>query len=207
MRVVNTFVVLGLLTLFASPAHAAVLCLRPSGTLKVRDAACTSRETAISDLGGLGVQAQDVGALAYDVSSTPAVQSETETFLTFDSEEWDTANLHDPTVNPGRLTVPSAGKYLVVANVGFEANASGARNLYINVNGTAYTASQVYVNASTHPSSETLLVATAIVSLNAGDYVTIGIGQNSGAPLSLYRSAGPLANFSLYPYVSVQKLN
>src|SRR5262249_3653108 len=46
----------------------------------------------------------------------------------FDSERWDTANLHD-SANPSRLTAPVDGVYLIEAHVSFPTNGAGARGM------------------------------------------------------------------------------
>src|SRR5215475_15917341 len=42
------------------------------------------------------------------------------TSLTFNSERWDTANLHETATNSGRLKAPAAGKYYIFANITWE---------------------------------------------------------------------------------------
>src|SRR5262245_22933029 len=45
--------------------------------------------------------------------------------LVFNSERFDTANIHDNTTNNSRLTAPMAGIYLLTANVSFNGLAAG----------------------------------------------------------------------------------
>jgi hypothetical protein len=42
------------------------------------------------------------------------------TSLTFNSERWDSANLHETATNSGRLKAPVAGKYYIFANITWE---------------------------------------------------------------------------------------
>ena len=42
------------------------------------------------------------------------------TSLTFNSERWDTADLHETATNSGRLKAPAAGKYYIFANITWE---------------------------------------------------------------------------------------
>jgi hypothetical protein len=47
------------------------------------------------------------------------------TTLSFNSERFDTANLHSTTTNPSRLTAPVAGVYVITANVSYSGIAAG----------------------------------------------------------------------------------
>jgi hypothetical protein len=42
------------------------------------------------------------------------------TSLTFNSERWDTTDLHETATNSGRLKAPVAGKYYIFANITWE---------------------------------------------------------------------------------------
>ena len=58
------------------------------------------------------------------------------TSLTFNSERWDTANLHETTTNSGRLKASVAGKYYIFANITWESPiASGLWGLRLQLNG------------------------------------------------------------------------
>jgi hypothetical protein len=104
--------------------------------------------------------------------------------LVFDTERFDTAALHDPASNPSRLTAPLAGLYLVTANVGWLANATGAREVAIHKNGGTIVARTV---ATTDPAGNTTeQTITALLDLTAGDYVEVKLRQNSGGPLDVF---------------------
>lgn len=83
------------------------------------------------------------------------------TLLTFDSELYDTNNMHSTTTNTGRLTVQTGwdGYYYIFANAVFTASCS----LVIYKNNVLET----YGDAGTQAS------VSAILDLNATDYITI----------------------------------
>ena len=56
------------------------------------------------------------------------------TALTFNTERWDTDNIHDTGSNTERLTCKTAGRYLIIANIRFEPIALGRRMLSISLN-------------------------------------------------------------------------
>ncbi|GAI54296.1 unnamed protein product [marine sediment metagenome] len=70
------------------------------------------------------------GARVYH-SANQSIPNITLTNLTFDSETYDTDNIHDPVTNNGRLTCRTAGKYLAVLDVAFSASNVGERTLII----------------------------------------------------------------------------
>ena len=73
-------------------------------------------------------------------SSTSQTIVDTASAVTFDTNEYDTANIHN--VSGGGSTqflIPSDGKYVFTANVRFAANSSGVRKIYWRLNGGATT--------------------------------------------------------------------
>jgi len=107
------------------------------------------------------------------------------TTISFDAERWDTDNIHDPAVNPTRLTCRTAGKYLVVVSVEFAGNATGNRQIAFQVNGSAYSGFQ----RTAGDSAANELTTAAVLDLVVGDYVEVVVSQTSGAALNA-QSAG-----------------
>jgi len=104
------------------------------------------------------------------------------TSLTFNSERWDTANLHETTTNSGRLKAPAAGKYYIFANITWESPiASGLWGLRLQLNGKTVIAEQSLPNTAA-PFRISMSVGT-LYALAAGDYVEAQVFQNSGNPL------------------------
>jgi hypothetical protein len=104
------------------------------------------------------------------------------TSLTFDSERWDTANLHETASNSGRLKAPVAGKYYIFANITWESPiGSGLWGLRLQLNGKTVIAEQSLPN-TVAPFRISMSVGT-LYALNAGDYVEVQVFQNSRNPL------------------------
>lgn len=101
--------------------------------------------------------------------------------LALNSEDYDTADMHDNVFDNSRITAPVNGIYAVSALVEWEANTSGARLLRLMENGTdpIATVNQPPVTAATAQS------VTAYVALAAGEYVEVLVFQDSGGPLDL----------------------
>lgn len=75
-----------------------------------------------------------VGARVYHSENT-SIPNETWTALYFDSERYDTDDIHSVTVQTLRLTCKTAGKYVIALSVSFAANATGHRRIRIVHNG------------------------------------------------------------------------
>jgi hypothetical protein len=103
--------------------------------------------------------------------------------LPFDTELFDNANMHDPLVNPSRITAPIDGVYRVDAGVGFVAAAGGPRELVIRRIGIERLASQTG-NATSAGTFDFHLSASVVVQLDAGEYVEVEGRQTTGAPLA-----------------------
>jgi hypothetical protein len=92
--------------------------------------------------------------------------------VTFNVEDLDTDDGHNPSVNPSRWTCPSGrqGKYLVEGGyAGAPAGAYSEAYMYKNGSQIAASGARVY-NGGATINSETPL---CLVSLNAGDYVEL----------------------------------
>jgi hypothetical protein len=126
------------------------------------------------------VSVQDISVRVHNSTDTP-VASGAYTALAFDSERWDPADLHSTSTNPSRLTVQTAGKYLIYGTVEFAddiAGSAGDRSLEIRLNGSdSLTRTQVAANDS---GSSTILSVSTHYDLAAGDYVELVVRQSSG---------------------------
>jgi hypothetical protein len=104
------------------------------------------------------------------------------TSLTFNSERWDTANLHEAATNSGRLKAPAAGKYYIFTNITWESPiGSGLWGLRLQLNGKTVIAEQTLPNTGA-PFRISMSVGTLYV-LAPGDYVEAQVFQNNGNPL------------------------
>ena len=112
-------------------------------------------------------------------TTATSLANATYTAVTFNAEAWDTDAIHSTTTNTERLNPSTAGKYLVVANVGL----SGAANLTLAARLFKNTTAIAYQAQTTTPSvSPDGIVIQTIIDMNGTtDYLTVEVYQNSGA--------------------------
>jgi hypothetical protein len=128
----------------------------------------------------------DISARVFNSTdvTVPSLKPGEWTSLTFDSERWDTANLHETASNSGRLKAPVAGKYYIFANITWESPiGSGLWGLRLWLNGKTVIAEQTLPNTSA-PFRISMSVGT-LYALGAGDYVEVQVFQNNGNPLMI----------------------
>ena len=95
------------------------------------------------------------------------------TIVTFDTETYDTDNLHDPVVNPGRLTINTAGKYYLFFQ-GLINAMTGGVIVQLRLNGATNIANSF--DSATLGVAGTMNVST-VYDLVVGDFIeTIGLG-------------------------------
>lgn len=111
-------------------------------------------------------------------SANQSIVASTETTLAFDSERYDTDTMHDTVTNNSRITIKTAGLFVVQASVSWAAGT-----------GTWSSYATLRVNGSTVIDQDTRLAATGIgASLNpsatykfaVNDYIEVRVWQNSG---------------------------
>lgn len=127
------------------------------------------------------------GALVY-ISSAQTATNGTNTFLTFDIEEYDTDDIHDNVTNNTRLTVPTgATKVIVSAKISWTANATGTRTFSAYKNGLAsYAGFPVVVNSAPDALSfSNLIITSPVLYVTAGDYFEAVATQSSGGSLDV----------------------
>lgn len=103
--------------------------------------------------------------------------------MNFDAEVFDNDTMHDNVTNNSRITIKTAGKYLIVAFSVWAANATGVRGVRIFRNG-AQAAGKVNLLIPTtsvfNPGHDSLTIFDAVVN----DYFEMQVFQNSGAALA-----------------------
>lgn len=101
------------------------------------------------------------------------------------AEYYDTDVMHDLVTNNSRITIKTAGKYLVVGRVSYASNTTGTRGLRIVKNNGAGTNYEdvAFTPANTAAQSTFLLVATVDVFV-VNDFLELGCYQTSGAALN-----------------------
>jgi len=138
----------------------------------------------------------DISARVFN-SSSQSIPSATTAILSFDSERWDTDNIHDTGVTNSRLTCTTPGKYLIFAHFAFESNPIGDRLASILLNGATEIARvKVQATAGAGPTTTDLSVTTHY-DLAAGDYVEVVATHTSGGPLAVPASSAYSPEFGM----------
>jgi len=103
------------------------------------------------------------------------------TITAWDTEAYDRGGLHSNAVNPSRLTVRYPGRYRIDAVVAMASNAVGSRFARLWVNG----ATQIAIhNTPAVNGFDTRICFGITRELLAGDYVELGVFQDSGGNLN-----------------------
>lgn len=126
-----------------------------------------------------------------------SIVSSTLTALAFNSERWDTDNIHDVATNNNRLVCKTPGKYLVIGQVMFATNSTGVRSLSIRQNGSTTMAT---TSSTSLTGQETSLGVSTILDLDVNDYVELLVYQNAGTALNV------LDNQQRSPYLMMVKV-
>lgn len=115
-------------------------------------------------------------------TTTQAITTASVTDVLFNAETFDTDDMHSTTSNTDRITVNTAGVYIVTGNLQMAGNATGVRGIYIRKNGSTFARFFVTaVDALNLPG----LSASAVITASAGDYFTCSVYQNSGGNLDV----------------------
>lgn len=114
-------------------------------------------------------------------NTSQSIANNSNTVLSFNSERFDNDNIHDNSTNNSRLTCKTAGKYLILATVIFDSNATGQRRAMITINGGG----SIAVDSRSAISGDyTHCNVSTVFSLGVNDYVECVVYQNSGGALN-----------------------
>lgn len=117
-------------------------------------------------------------------SSATSIANSTATALTFDSERFDVGAMHSTSSNTGRITIPTGcgGIYSIGAHVQWASNATGARAVWLRINGTTIIAVD-----ERSPFSGATITQSIVTEykLAAADYLEVVVQQTSGGSLNL----------------------
>lgn len=106
-----------------------------------------------------------------------SIPDNSNTVIAFNSEQFDTDNIHDDVVNNSRLTAQTAGRYIVQGQISWDTSDAGIRDIFIRQNGVTDVA---------HATSQTTwMQVDALLDLQVGDYVELLVFQNSGAAVDV----------------------
>jgi hypothetical protein len=131
-------------------------------------------------------------------NATQSIPNETPTAITFNTEKWDTDDMHSLISNTHLITCKTAGTYAIVASMEFSPSGTGNRQLYIYKNATEL---QIYaIEWSPAPLNSQLLWVFCLVNLEINDTIQAKAYQNSGGALN------SLANNPYTPQLSATRL-
>lgn len=146
----------------------------------------------------LGVTAPEWGSApavrAYN-NANLAINSATDTRLTFNSERYDIGTCHDTGSNTGRLTAPIAGIYHIFGNVDWGANVA-TFELWVLLNNTTIIGKHAY--KSTTIASKNIQQVSTSYQLAATDYVELWVRHDEGSGLNVVVSANFSPEFGMH---------
>jgi hypothetical protein len=173
--------------------HASTDSLRAVGANHIRDDAIITR--TIDDG---AVTATKLGTGAWSGLTFPrcyagyTVNSQTPVTATLTAVSFTAADIYDnfaghsPSVNPERITIATAGWYMLFGYAQWAANATGARELYFRFTRSAVTTYLQVADAREGMASQPIRVSvSAPFELQAADYVEMVVYQASGGGLIL----------------------
>ena len=111
-------------------------------------------------------------------NTTQSTTSGITLYAALNSEAVDTDGMHDNTTNNSRITCKSAGIYMISAQVSFSTNTSGARIALVRKNGSSQV---LYNDIAVNSSGGSTGQVNGPVQMDVGDYIELGVFQNSGA--------------------------
>lgn len=126
------------------------------------------------------------GWLIYKTAAQ-SIANNTSTFMTWESETYDTDGYHSTVTNTSRVTIPAgkAGKYLLVANLGWANGTTGERYVHIYKGGAAVAGAD---NSNARNSFGNSGVQTqrciTVLDLAETNYVEVRVVQSSGGSLN-----------------------
>ena len=106
--------------------------------------------------------------------------------LSFGGEVFDIGGMHENAVQPARLTAPVGGIYQVSGIVEWDGPSTNRRLVQIMVNGNTIAAEMI---EGFDPTGDRYQEVSAPVAMSAGDFVTLVVGQNTGANLNVEANA------------------
>jgi len=115
-------------------------------------------------------------------TANQSISNATNTTITYDAEVFDTDSMADLGTNDERLTIKTAGKYLIIFNCAFASNATGYREAFLYLNGD--TATQVTTIPATSGRRTSCGLAW-VQSFSVDDYIQVQVSQNSGGALNV----------------------
>jgi hypothetical protein len=106
------------------------------------------------------------------------------------ADEFDSDDMHDTSSQTARVTIQpgGAGFWMVGGGASFEANATGTRQIYVELNGVGGTGTEIPGSANRSPADSTAQTKVGVAvptELAVGDFICLTAVQNSGGLLNV----------------------
>jgi len=124
----------------------------------------------------------DPPACSVKGSSAQSINNGTTTSLNAGTETFDNDSMHSTVTNTSRITIQTAGRYLVFALVRYAANVTNARTLGLLVNATT---NHDLTNVDAASTGDTFLSGSKSFVFSVGDFVECRATQYSGGALNV----------------------
>lgn len=138
---------------------------------------------------GIGVRATDTAGVALSIPDSAA------TAIELDSETYDTDTMHDNVTNNSRLTCNTEGPYIIVGNVEWSGDASGARKLIVYKNAFTTLAEDSRTPPDANPMGHGI---STIAYLTVGEFVELYAYQTSGSALTIQHNVAFSPIFAMH---------
>jgi len=125
-----------------------------------------------------GVHAFNKGVKVWH-NAAQSIPNNTATILSFNQEDFDLDDMHDNTTNNSRLTIKTAGLYMVLASIQWDSGSTGYRELFILHNGNVI--SKYSIAAHDYIGN----INFALKSCSVNDYFQVHVWHTQGASLNV----------------------
>lgn len=160
-------------------------------TTKIADGNVTTAKLANASVSAAKLGVLPHARVFHNVNQS--IASGISTFLTFNSERYDTDNIHD-NVDSTKLTCRTSGLYMITASIRWSSNATGHRALTFVLNNSVNIAS---TTNNAVGGIETEQTATTIYRLAASDFLQLRVSQTSGAALDVVSGGSNSSEFAM----------
>lgn len=133
--------------------------------------------------GSTGAAPSDIGCRVWN-NANQSIADTTNVKLTFNQESYDTDTMHSTVSNTSRITITTAGRYLIWGSMVYASNATGVRVIKFWINNLADGFQYGFIlNAAVNGSAH-YMTSSFIKDLAANDYVEMIAVQTSGGALN-----------------------
>jgi hypothetical protein len=128
-------------------------------------------------------------------SAVQSIAAATATVITFQTEDYDTDLMHDTSTNTSRITIKTAGVYIVTGFILSAASVAAYNYLYIYKNGTSLPANTGIVVGTKDGSNAVITQITQSLSLAVNDYVELAFYHNNAGAINVSADCWLSAHF------------